>query len=78
MAIADLWIIRFWNHNGELRFGCRQTDCPEYTEMYKWLTKTSYTSTSDDFPWDYWYFKDLGDQMRFEQIYGSVIRNEKF
>jgi len=72
----SLWLIRFRNKEGEVRFGCRQTSGPEYTKLYEWLSKNGYICSSDDWPWDYFYFRTVEDQYRFEQIYESVIQQE--
>ncbi len=76
--METLWLIRFKNPKGEWRFGCRQTSGPAYKILYEWLAMNGYVCSSDDWPWDYFYFPNINDQLRFEQVYGAAIRNEEF
>ena len=69
-----LWLTIFTKEDGSIRYGCRMTSGPRYKELYKWLQgSTSYVSSSEDFPWDFFYFKNPRDELEFITRYESEI-----
>ena len=72
-AEDKLWLTIFKTEAGEIRYGCRMTPGPRYEELYNWLGRTSYESTSDDFPWDFFKFKNPKDELEFITRYEAEI-----
>jgi hypothetical protein len=59
-------------HNGERHYGCRGLG-KDYSAFYAWVSTTSYHCTSDDWPWDYFIFKDPKDEEQFLSRYSHLI-----
>lgn len=59
--------------DGERHYGCRGIG-PDYNDFYSnFIRGTSYKSTSNDFPWDYFVFSDIADEQKFLKKYSSKI-----
>lgn len=45
----------------------------KYDELYRWLPKTSYKCTGEDFPWDYFVFDNPTDHDVLCEKFGADV-----
>jgi hypothetical protein len=59
--------------DGVRHYGCRGIG-RRYSEFYnKFIVGKSYKCTTEDWPWDYFYFTDIKDEQTFLQKYSAEI-----
>lgn len=68
----------WWWKDGIRHYGCRGIG-PKYTYFYRvFAPSSSYRSTSEDFPWDYFVFDDPADHERLVSLYPNDVWEEEY
>ena len=58
--------------DGTYQYRCRGFG-PKYNLLYRWLRTTSYRSTGQDFPWDYFVFDNPRDHVTMCQMFPDDV-----
>ncbi len=75
MYTDDGSLVIYWWHKDDNSIGYR---CRGHGSIYasfynKWILTSSYRSTGEDFPWDFFVFDDLDDHERLIKDYPNCV-----